>query len=83
MATTRQRPSLTDGMTLASLIDLLKANGVRRYVSDGLELEFNEALPMQPMREVEDFATPGYVGIEDEDGRFDHVAMRPRRTEDA
>jgi hypothetical protein len=70
-------------LTLASLIDLLKANNVRRYVSDGLELEFGDALPAHPMREVEDFATPGYMSAEDEDGRFDHVAMRPRRTEDA
>lgn len=76
---TTLKPSLTSGTTvdLTALLDVLRAYGVARYKTAELELELG---PMVPPRILDDFATTG-VDLED-DGRFDHVAMRPRRMDD-
>lgn len=73
------KPNLTNGTTvdLTALLDVMRAYGVTRYKTAELELELG---PMMPPRILDDFATTG-VDLED-DGRFDHVAMRPRRTAD-
>lgn len=71
--TTRKR-NLTHSMTdLREMLEALRAYGVSRYKLGELEVELAVE---QPARDAEDFAT---AGLEDEDSRFDHVAMRPRR----
>lgn len=79
MTMTIAKPNSTNGTTadLTALLDVLRAYGVARYKTAELELELG---PMMPPRILDDFATTG-VDLED-DGRFDHVAMRPRRMDD-
>lgn len=64
---------------LRQLIQALRAEGVSRIQSGDLEIELG---PMVPPRALEDFAIPGMddAPIED-DGRFDHVAIRLREPE--
>ena len=70
-----KRNSTTGTIDLRGLLEAMRAYNVTRYRDGEFEVVMGA---VQPPREVEDFAT---VGIEDEDGRFDHVAMRPRREE--
>lgn len=64
---------------LRTLIRVLREEGVARIQSGDLAIELG---PMVPPRSMEDFAIPGMdeAPIED-DGRFDHVAIRLREPE--
>lgn len=77
MATTRKANLMNGTTKLREILETLRAYGVTRYRTGDLEVELG---PLQPARELEDFAT---VGLEPEadDARFDHVGMRPRREE--
>lgn len=57
----------------------LRKHGVTRFVLHG---GFDVTLgPLQPPRELEDFATPGpdAAAAIDDDARWDHVGIRLRR----
>lgn len=77
MTTTRKASSTLGTDRLREILEVLKAYGVTRYREAELELEL---APQMPQRALEDFATTGLEAIAtDDDGRFDHVAMRPRK----
>lgn len=76
---TIKKASLTHGTDrLREVLEVLRAYGVTRYREAELELELG---PIMPPRTLDDFATTG-VESEDDDGRFDHVAIRPRRNDE-
>lgn len=75
--TTRRRSSTSGTTDLREVLEVLRSFGVTRYRLGDLEVEL---APQQPSRALEDFATTGAdAELPEDDDRFDHVGMRPRR----